>query len=85
MVREEEVIMNVNVLPHEGTEVCGSVDKAAGCVCLRPVGHWGPHVVQDASGAYVLMQTVCSAISFEIPALVAFKAMADKDWTWSAD
>lgn len=75
--------MNARITLQDGTVVCGTLLKNPECVCLRPAGHWGPHVVQNVSGAYVLMQTVCSPISFEIASAVAAIAMRDKNWTWA--
>ena len=62
--------------------VCGCLHTDPLCVCVRPSGHFGPHVVLDGMGTYQLVQIVCSPIVFEIAQAVAQKAIADKNWTW---
>jgi hypothetical protein len=80
--KEEEVRMNQQVLLHDGALVCGTLSGVRHCVCLRPPGHWGPHVVKMA-GKYLLVQTDVCAITFEIAEPVAHIAMNDKDWSWA--
>jgi hypothetical protein len=73
--------MNARIETHESVAVCGDLRTDDG-TCLRPVGHWGPHVVIDAVGSYRLVQTVCCPISFSIAEAVAKIAIESKDWTW---
>lgn len=65
------------------SRVCGSISTDPLCVCIRPPGHWGPHVTISQWNTFRLVQTSCCPISFEIAEAVARKAMHDPNWTWA--
>lgn len=79
---KEERMENIRIETHVSVAVCGELGAAHGS-CLRPVRHWGPHVVIDGVGSYQLVQTTCYPISFAIAPAVAKVAIESKDWTWA--
>lgn len=80
-VREEKMQHQTEL--RKGVLVCGALERAPGCICLREVGHWGPHVVLEPTLGYFLVQTECTPISFRITDAIARIAQNDKDWAWS--
>lgn len=75
--------MNARMESRESMAICGELGAVTHGCCLRPDGHWGPHVVLDLRGIYRLVQTACCPISFVIAEPVALIAINDKEWTWS--
>lgn len=66
-------------------------------ICLRPFGHWGPHLTASAKGTFTLWQTdwllwcanqrgnlqqIPVTFSFVVGPEIASRAMSEKNWSW---